>query len=113
MLNECIHELKERNIVNLLGNHDNYLLSGTGCPRSQSANKCLSFQAQSLKPGNRQWLGQSVISLTRGQASLVHGGWDDPLDEYLYELRPDYFAGRPGKYFFSGHTHVQILWETG
>ena len=113
MLNECIHELRERRIINLRGNHDDYLLTGKGCPRSRSANKCLAFQMQSLKEEHRQWLDQSPISLTRSGASLVHGGWNDPIDEYLYELRPDYFAGRGKKYFFSGHTHVQVLADLG
>lgn len=113
MLNECIQELKDRKIVNLRGNHDDYLLSGKGCPRSQSATQCLAFQDRSLGPEHRQWLSQSLISLIHGEASMVHGGWTDPLDEYLYELRADYFAGRQEKYFFSGHTHVQILQDMG
>ena len=113
MLNECIQELKDRKIVNLLGNHDHYLLSGTGCPRSHSANRCLAFQAQFFGEAQRRWLQQSPVSLTQGQASMVHGGWSDPLDEYLYELRRDYFASRLETFFFSGHTHVQVLWKSG
>jgi putative phosphoesterase len=109
MLNECIEELKARKIVNLRGNHDDYLLSGKGCPRSQSASRCLAFQERSLGPAHRQWLEQSLMFLTLGEASLVHGGWIDPLDEYLYDLQPEYFTGRPGRFFFSGHTHVQVL----
>jgi putative phosphoesterase len=109
MLNECIEELNSRKIVNLRGNHDDYLLSGKGCPRSLSASRCLAFQDRSFGPEQRQWLEQSLISLTFGEASLVHGGWIDPLDEYLYDLRPEYFAARPGRFFFSGHTHVQVL----
>ena len=65
MLNECIQELRSRAIVNLRGNHDDYLLSGNGCPRSGSASKCLAFQAQSLKEEHRQWLSRSPVSLTR------------------------------------------------
>jgi predicted phosphodiesterase len=113
MLNECIRELKDRKIANLLGNHDHYLLSGTGCARSHSANRCLAFQGRFFGEEQRRWLKDSPVSLTQGEASMVHGGWSDPVDEYLYELRPDYFASRPGTYFFSGHTHVQVLWQAG
>lgn len=113
LLNECIQELKDRKIINLKGNHDDYLLSGKGCPRSASANQCLAFQNRYLGLEHRQWLGQSLTSLAYGKASLVHGGWIDPLDEYLYELRAEYFALRPEKYFFSGHTHVQISQDLG
>ena len=113
MLNECIRELKARKIVNLLGNHDDYLISGKGCPRSRSASRCLAFQDNSLTAEHRQWLSGSPLSLVHGEATMVHGGWVDPLDEYLYELRPDYFAARPGRYFFSGHTHVQAFHVIG
>lgn len=109
MLNECIEELRSRKIVNLRGNHDDYLLSGKGCPRSSSASRCLEFQARLISSDHRQWLEQSLMSLTLGEASLVHGGWIDLLDEYLYELSPQYFAALPGRFFFSGHTHVQVL----
>ena len=39
---------------------------------------------------------------------MVHGGWINPVDEYL---KPDksYFDGIIGRYFASGHTHVQRM----
>ena len=42
-----------------------------------------------------------------GEASFVHGGWDDPEDEYLYKITPSYFERFNEKFFFCGHTHVQ------
>src|SRR5438067_8393922 len=68
-LNECIETLRERGIVNLLGNHDQYLLEGTGCPRSDSANRCLAAQMEAVKPGNQEWLARSLHSLEFGEVS--------------------------------------------
>ena len=40
---------------------------------------------------------------------MVHGGWDNPVDEYIREVSDNYFARFSQKFFFSGHTHVQCL----
>jgi diadenosine tetraphosphatase ApaH/serine/threonine PP2A family protein phosphatase len=42
--------------------------------------------------------------------SMVHGGWHDPIDEYLYDVPRDYFAAIDGTGFASGHTHMQGVW---
>ena len=109
MINECIEELRSRKIINLLGNHDQYLLQGTGCPRSNSANYCLKFQSSVIKTDNKKWLNDAKKYLTIGEINFVHGGWKDPIDEYLYNISSDYFSTIEGKFFFSGHTHVQTI----
>ncbi|MEQ6854597.1 metallophosphoesterase family protein [Lysinibacillus capsici] len=109
MINECIEELRGRNVINLLGNHDQYLIQGTGCPRSNSANRCIEFQSAILKEENREWLENSREYLTMGDINFIHGGWKDPIDEYLYSISLSYFSEIAGKFFFSGHTHVQTL----
>ena len=40
---------------------------------------------------------------------MVHGGWADPIDEYLLEPNEEYFSKVEGEIFFSGHTHLQTL----
>jgi diadenosine tetraphosphatase ApaH/serine/threonine PP2A family protein phosphatase len=40
---------------------------------------------------------------------MVHGGWKDPLDEYLLRCEREYFKTLTGRFFFSGHTHAQAL----
>ena len=40
-VNECCEELIERDIPNLMGNHDWYLSSGGFCLRSKSVNDCI------------------------------------------------------------------------
>jgi len=43
---------------------------------------------------------------------MVHGGWGDPIDEYL-KPSEDYFAHINGNNFVSGHTHIQTLQKYG
>lgn len=109
MVNECIGALRVRDVINLMGNHDDYLVSRTACPRSKSATRCIEFQQQVISPENREWLASSISTLEFDNVSMVHAGWNDPLDEYLHAISESYFSGRAAKIFFSGHTHVQVL----
>lgn len=108
-VNECIALLRSRQVLNIMGNHDHYLVSGDSCPRSTSANLCLDYQRRILLPESLAYLQGSSAQLTEGDIQMVHGGWHDPRDEYLYQLSHDYFVNLPGRFFFSGHTHVQCL----
>jgi putative phosphoesterase len=110
-INECIELLKERNVINILGNHDYYIVEGQNCPRSHSANLCLDFQRGKITQGSIDWLNKSILTYKTSEISMVHGGWNDPLDEYLYNVDYNYFVDKSEKYFFSGHTHIQIFKE--
>lgn len=109
MINECIDLLRKRIIPHLMGNHDYYLTGNLPCPRSETATVCLKYQQKIVSKENLTWLGQSGNSFCVDQISMVHGGWIDPIDEYLYEVDDHYFAAFPGTVFLSGHTHVQTL----
>lgn len=114
-INEVIELLRSHDAINLIGNHDRYVIDNTECPRSTSANLALSYQKGVIKEENRAWLKESLPSFTLGDASFVHGGWDDHEDEYIYKVAPEYFGRFDATYFFCGHTHVQkhILLENG
>lgn len=106
-INECIELLRSEKVINIMGNHDYYLTSGTGCPRSYSANFCLEYQKKVITDINMSWLKKSVPFLDMQGISLRHGGWNDPLDEYIYNFAFDEVDGRDEKLFVSGHTHKQ------
>lgn len=106
-INEVIELLRSHKAINLIGNHDRYIIDNTECPRSRSANLCLTYQKSVITEQNREWLSQSCPSLILGEASMVHGGWDDPEDEYLFKISSSYFQRFKEKFFFCGHTHVQ------
>ena len=114
MVNECIEALRARDIVNLMGNHDFYLVDDVPCPRSNSANAAIEWQRKAVTAENLAWLAESPRNgLRLGPLSLVHAGWNDPIDEYIEVVTPDYFANRDGEVFVSGHVHVQGCWPVG
>ena len=109
MINECIYELRERNIINILGNHDNYIISNSRCERSYSANLCLDYQRKILTSENIDWLHQSVPYIKEHGYWMVHGGWKDFINEYINDYS---FLDIPGKEihsYLSGHTHIQTF----
>lgn len=112
-VNECIDALRTNGILHLMGNHDRYILLGQPCPRSISANLCLDYQRGIVTPQSMDFLASSpcTYALPGYGISLVHGGWHDPVDEYMHAASADYFQGLPGVYFFSGHTHIQWIQE--
>lgn len=106
MINECIEELKKRGIVNILGNHDFYIAKNQKCGRSYSANICLDYQRKIIKPENYTWIANSIQYIKNEDMWLVHGGWNDYLDEYISDFS---FLDKKTetKTYISGHTHVQ------
>ncbi len=109
-INECCEELQARNILSIMGNHDWYLAGKSFCPRSKSVNDCLVYQRKVITPENRKWLENLPLFryIESYDLSLVHGGWANPIDEYL-EPTAEYFAQVEGKFFASGHSHIQQL----
>ena len=112
-VNECCEELRNRNIPNLMGNHDWYVSGGGFCPRSKSVNDCLVYQRKVITEDNLNWLKQSGIHRSVHGIQMVHAGWADPIDEYLWEPDAGYFSQIAGRLFASGHTHVQSLHHFG
>ncbi|HMJ48816.1 MAG TPA: metallophosphoesterase family protein [Ferruginibacter sp.] len=108
-VNECCDELQARNIPCIMGNHDWYMASGGFCPRSKSVNDCLVYLRKVITQKNIEWLRTFLVQRFVENVHMVHGGWTDPIDEYLLEPSEEYFSNIPGGYFASGHTHIQML----
>jgi len=111
-VNECCDALRLRGIPTVMGNHDWYMAGGGFCARSKSVNDCLAYQRRVIDEQNLAWLKKLPVHIGIDGMHIVHGGWADPLDEYLKPTK-DYFARVPGDIFISGHTHVQILRKFG
>ncbi len=109
-VNECCELVKNNCFMTLLGNHDWYISKNQKCPRSNSANVCLDFQRKIIKKENLQWLSKLHSKSNYEDLNIVHGGWIDPLDEYI-NLNEDYFLNLKGSFFASGHTHMPVLWS--
>jgi putative phosphoesterase len=112
-VNECCNELRKRNIPTLMGNHDWYVASGGFCPRSKSVNDCLVYQRKVISKENIHWLRTFPVQRFVNNLHMVHGGWTDPIDEYLREPNEEYFSKIEGIDFISGHTHIPIIQHYG
>jgi putative phosphoesterase len=111
-VNECCDELRRRGIQSVLGNHDWYLGFGGFCPRSKSVNECLAYQKKVITSENSNWLKSFRVQAQLNTIQVVHGGWGDPIDEYI-KPNEEYFERLSGINFVSGHTHVQSLHRFG
>ena len=103
-VNECVEILRERNIPSVMGNHDWYLTSGR-CLRSNLVNMCIDYQRTVITSQNLAWLRSLPLEIEMYGIRMVHGGWSDPLDEYL-EPTDEYFQQLRGNFFASGHSHI-------
>ena len=111
-INECCNTIRDRKIFSLMGNHDWYLVTGEKCTRSNSVNRCIEYQQTLISEENLNWLASLEASAQIGRLSVVHGGWIDPVDEYVVPSS-NYFDQFPGQFFASGHTHVPCIWTDG
>lgn len=109
---ECIEELRAYDAINIMGNHDSYLLGRSNCPRSRRVAEIIEYQRKIVSEDHLKWLAKSLSTHREGGNFFAHGGWKDPMDQYLYkvsegDLPPD------AKNFMTGHTHVQVLFQFG
>jgi len=111
-VNECCEALRSRGIQSVMGNHDWYMAGGGFCPRSRSVNDCLAYQRSVIEKEHIDWLKTLPVQMQIENVNMVHGGWADPVDEYLKPTR-EYFERVEGVLFVSGHTHVQTLQKFG
>lgn len=112
MIDEVIDTLREKNIPSLMGNHDFALcFAGGVIERSKTCTRVLGRQLQDIRPDNRDWLSQLPQDLSfrlDGRSFFcVHGGLQDPVDEYIREISEAYFTRHAFRHevLVSGHTH--------
>ncbi|MCL0075147.1 metallophosphatase family protein [Thermodesulfovibrionales bacterium] len=110
---ECIDLLKKYDAINIMGNHDNYLVQSTDCPRSKMVTELMIYQRSIVTPEQVQWLAKSLPNLIEKGNYFTHGGWQDPLNQYLYQVSLSQHIPLGAINLFTGHTHVQTLIEFG
>jgi predicted phosphodiesterase len=107
-INECCDELRRRDVKCVLGNHDWHLISDT-TSRSKTANICLDYQRRMITDENLSWIALFPVHRRVNDLAIVHGGWSNPIDEYLVEPLSSQCEGMSNRFFASGHTHKQLL----
>ncbi|CUR80600.1 metallophosphoesterase family protein [Achromobacter xylosoxidans] len=108
----CIDLLRELGAPNVLGNHDSYITLDENCPRSRVVSQIINFQKTLLTTEQVDWLKASHPFIRQNGCLFVHGGPEDPRDQYLYTISRDKIPADV-RLLFSGHTHVQVLANFG
>lgn len=113
MFNEVVQTIRERNIPALMGNHDFALLRNNGViDRSKTCTRILGRQLAEITPENLAWLETLETSFRFTQTDTryfcVHGGLQDPVDEYIRSIDKSYFEAHAfaGDVLITGHTHL-------
>lgn len=109
---QCIDLLREHNTINILGNHDSYLVNDSNCPRSKAVSIIIDHHKKIVTTSQLDWLKKSILFLREEKTLFVHGGPDDTQDQYLYTVSKKIFP-EGVNLLFSGHTHVQTLVDFG
>jgi predicted phosphodiesterase len=104
---ECVQRARSEGFINILGNHDSYITTGQNCDRSKVVAQIIDKHREELSLASVSWLKASVSFLRQGRTLFLHGGPNDYLDEYLYEVGKDTFPTGVTR-LFAGHTHVQV-----
>jgi len=112
-VNEVCDELRRRQIPSVMGNQDWYMAADSFCARSQTVNDTITFQKKIITQENLAWLQGLLVHREYNGLKMVHGGWNDPIDEYLLEPTKAYFDRIGGKYFASGHSHLPRIEDYG
>ena len=108
----CIDLLRDLGAPNVLGNHDSYITLDENCPRSRVVTQIINFQKTILSQEQVDWLKGSHAFIRDGDCLFVHGGPEDPRDQYLYTISRAHIPADV-RLLFSGHTHVQVLADFG
>lgn len=107
-INQCIEVLSSiQELILIRGNHDQYLISGSGCPRSKHVSATLEYQKKIIHSDNLEWLAASLPYYHADNTYYTHGGPDDNLEQYIYSVSDAIFPSSFSR-LVVGHTHVQI-----
>ena len=102
--------LRENGVVSIQGNHDFYLVSGEKCERSSYVNTVIDKQRKIISKDNFEWLASLDSEMNQHNIRMVHGGWNDYLEEYMVPSE-EYFEDLEFGSYASGHTHKPLIWE--
>jgi putative phosphoesterase len=111
--NEVVELLQEREIPCIMGNHDYALAYNNGViSTSKTCTRILKWQLDNTEPSNIEYLkslkSSYQLSLGAKQVLCVHGGLDDFVEEYVFDISAEYLK----KFSFAkdvlltGHTHI-------
>jgi putative phosphoesterase len=111
--NEVVAFVQENGIPCVLGNHDEAFLNRQGViERSKTCTRILGWQLEHFRSDLLPYLQSIPHRITRrwaGKSMLcIHGGLQDPIDEYLTEVSEAYLKDNrfEDDVLITGHTHL-------
>lgn len=120
-VNECIDILREFNCVCIQGNHDRYLIEGTG-KQTKYLNESVLFGIEyaetHITQRNLEWLKRLPLSVGIKEDGIsilmAHGSPFNPTDAYVYTNNTDFSEWKFSyDYIFLGHTHREMSVKVG
>lgn len=118
--NEVIEEMKARNIISVIGNHDKYLLQGFASEKAnEQVLKSVEFTKKIISEESLNYLKslpEKLETTIEGKKVLIcHGSPWDNLEERIY---PDFdnfekFESVEQDIVILGHTHYPMVVEIG
>jgi putative phosphoesterase len=111
--NEVVEKIIDLNIPSIMGNHDYALAYNNGIiERSKTCTKILGWQLENTHQKTISYIKslpkEMTIKFGNKAVFFVHGGLLDPTDEYLFDVKEDYFTENNFSHdiLITGHTHL-------
>jgi len=111
--NEVVQKIKDLKIPCILGNHDYAIIYNNGTIElSKTCSKILKWQLSQAASSTIDFLRslptELVIDFGNKSLFLVHGGLENPIHEYLFDVNEEYFTQNAFEHDFllTGHTHL-------
>jgi len=100
----------------LKGNHDSMLLSGEWPEKHEDIYQLSKMQKKMSKMDlayMAHWHTRLTVETTHGSALIVHGGPENPLEQYIYPDDPLPYVCEDIRFIFMGHTHRPFVRQSG
>ncbi|PIT88935.1 MAG: metallophosphoesterase [Candidatus Levybacteria bacterium CG10_big_fil_rev_8_21_14_0_10_36_7] len=118
--NEVIEEMKARNIISVMGNHDKYILQGFAPEKAnEQVLKSVEFTKKIISEESLNYvksLPEKIEATIDGKKVLIcHGSPWDNLEERIYPNFPNFekFENIEQDIIVLGHTHYPMVVEIG
>jgi diadenosine tetraphosphatase ApaH/serine/threonine PP2A family protein phosphatase len=108
-----VARLREVGAVGVQGNHDAAAAEVLGIEWfNRDARRAMEWTRAVIAPETRSWLAALPVTLTDGDATLVHGSLRDPIWEYVTSapVARASLAALGSRLGFNGHTHIPIAY---
>ncbi len=111
--NEVVEIIRKKNVVSIMGNHDNAVITGDTSWFNPIAAEAIEWTRSKISSENLGFL-KSLPRIHENDFFMVHGSPRNELEEYVYEDYPleilkSFFDYTKRDSMILGHTHVPFV----